>query len=234
MDRKKIEAKLTDYLTKVEAYLALGIPGGRRPDNEARAELRRLEPTVKAILNSLDPTLSFDIEMSAGELHARNAVQRALGLLADRDEWADMLAPDAPSLPADQFHPWVWGAAASLWDAKHFRQAVQAAATALNAHTQNKLNRRDLADTKLMQAIFSSTPKPGQPRLIVDTTGLSGETANSMQTGVLQFAIGCFMAIRNPATHESGPDWDPQVALEYLAALSVLARWVDKAAVDTP
>jgi hypothetical protein len=235
MDMKKVEAKLTEYKAKLEAYLQLGLgPRGLHPDNAQREELRQLEPTIKQILTVLNPKLDFDFEALAGEQDARNAVDRALGILRDREEWAEMLAPDAPSLPADQFHPWIWNAAASLWEAKHYRQAVQAAATALNAHTQNKLNRRDLSDTKLMQAIFSAAPKPGQPCLTVETTGMSGETANGMQTGVLQFAVGCFQAIRNPATHEAGPDWDSQIALEYLAALSVLARWIDKAAVHTP
>ncbi|MET9914263.1 TIGR02391 family protein [Streptomyces sp. NPDC006476] len=44
-------------------------------------------------------------------------------------------------------------------------------------------------------------------------------------------AIGCFTAIRNPAGHPDGPDWPEQRALEYLAALSALARWIDKASI---
>jgi hypothetical protein len=34
---------------------------------------------------------------------------------------------------------------------------------------------------------------------------------------LLQYAVGCFSAIRNPATHEHR-EWDPQVAIECLAA----------------
>ena len=48
----------------------------------------------------------------------------------------------------------------------------------------------------------------------------------SRQRGALQYAVGCFGAIRNRATHEQG-EWDQQAALECLAALSVLARWID-------
>ncbi|WP_349318949.1 TIGR02391 family protein [Mycolicibacterium canariasense] len=39
--------------------------------------------------------------------------------------------------------------------------------------------------------------------------------------------------IRNPFNHEGHMDIDEQRALEYLAALSVLARWVDDAEVET-
>jgi hypothetical protein len=41
-------------------------------------------------------------------------------------------------------------------------------------------------------------------------------------------AAGCFAGIRNPASHEHGDDWSEQKALEYLAALSILARWIDE------
>lgn len=40
------------------------------------------------------------------------------------------------------------------------------------------------------------------------------------------------MAVRNVATHEAEDD-DEQRALEQLAALSVLARWIDEADVVT-
>jgi hypothetical protein len=44
---------------------------------------------------------------------------------------------------------------------------------------------------------------------------------------MLQFSQGCFMAIRNPATH-SMSDTSAQEALEHLAILSTLARWIDQ------
>jgi hypothetical protein len=37
--------------------------------------------------------------------------------------------------------------------------------------------------------------------------------------------------MRNPASHEHGEDWGQQKALEYLASLSVLARWIDECVV---
>jgi Protein of unknown function (Hypoth_ymh) len=85
-------------------------------------------------------------------------------------------------------------------ETSHYRQAVQTAATALNARTQDKLGRRDLSGTKLMQAVFNPSPKPGGAHLVVDTAGLAADTANGMQTGVMNYAV--------------------------------LARWIDKAAVE--
>lgn len=227
--------KLTEYVQLMDQYLAKPTRDGFHPYNAERVVLRRKEATAKEILKCLDPQLAdFTIDSWGGEEAARNAVQRGLGILDDRDDWATKLAPEGPILPADQLHPWVWDAARSLWETSHYRQAVQTTATALNARTQDKLGRRDLSDTKLMQAVFNPTPRAGVAHLVVDTAGLAADTANGMQTGVMNYAAGCFQAIRNPATHEDGLDWDQQVALEYLAALSVLARWIDKATVEMP
>jgi hypothetical protein len=49
----------------------------------------------------------------------------------------------------------------------------------------------------------------------------------------MAFAEGLFAGVRNPLAHESDTDLDEEVALEYLAAISVLARWVDEAVVVT-
>ena len=227
--------RLSDYRTQLDAYLETNRDPytSRRPDNGARAQLRRMEPTVKEILKRLDPELaSFDFEARGGDTAARSAVHRGLGMLADRDEWKANLAPDGPAVPADQFHPWVWQAALTLWDSKHYRQSVHAAATAITAHTQTKLGRTDVADDALMQEAFSTNPpQPGKPRLRCPGDP-NDQTVKSRQRGALQYAVGCYFAIRNSAAHETG-EWDQQIALEHLAALSVLARWIDDWTLDT-
>jgi uncharacterized protein (TIGR02391 family) len=238
MDHAWMQQKLTEFRDLAEKYLrttprpasTLFGPVSKdrpRPDNEDLAELRRREPTVKEILKRLDPELAdFNVDGIGGDKAARDAADRGLGILAERDEWAKKLAPDAPALPADQFHPWVWQAAQTLWDSGHYRHAVQAAATAINDHTQAKLSRRDVADDSLMQEAFSTNaPQVGKPRLRCPGDP-SNPTVQSRQRGALQFAVGCFQAIRNPATHEQG-EWDEQTALECLASFSVLARWID-------
>ena len=47
------------------------------------------------------------------------------------------------------------------------------------------------------------------------------------------FGQGCFTAIRNVLTHEHGTaaELDEADALHYLAAFSILARWIDEATV---
>jgi hypothetical protein len=50
----------------------------------------------------------------------------------------------------------------------------------------------------------------------------------------MALAEGIYAGIRNPFNHEDPgtQDVDVQVALEYLAALSVLARWVDESELE--
>lgn len=190
------------------------------------AELRRREPGVKKVLERLDPKLAeFDLDKQGGDFDALCNAQRGLGILDAMDDWAVHLAPDAPTLPADQFHPWVWDAARTYWDSEHFRAAVDAAATAINAHTQTKIGRRDIFDTDLMNQVFTDKPKAGQAYLQLPGD-LTDQTIKSRNRALRPFAEGCFAGIRNPAAHEHGPDWDQQTALEYLAALSILARWI--------
>jgi len=168
MNREWMEQKLTEYRDLFNAYLRGGrTAGGYLPDDGRRADLRRREPTVKEILKRLDPDLAdFNIESRGGEKQARDAADRGLGILAECDEWEANLAPEGPALSAGQFHPWVWEAARTLWESEHYRLGVQAAATAINAHTQTKLSRRDVSDDKLMQEAFStSPPEPGKKRL---------------------------------------------------------------------
>lgn len=161
-----------------------------------------------------------------------DTVNYALGILATQEETNARLGSAAPMMAADALHPIVWNAAAKLWSDGHYGQAVQRAATFLNAHVQDRLDRHDVSDSVLMQQAFSlSAPEPGKPRLRFP--GKDDDLrVRAMRSGILNFAPGCFMAIRNPATH--GSDERPrQIWLEQLATLSTLARWIDECEVLT-
>src|SRR6185312_11674887 len=137
---------------------------------------------------------------------------------------------NGPTMSASALHAWAWGAARSLWQSGHFREAVRAASVKVNAELQNKLGRRDLSETALFQAALSNDPpKESAPRLrpLGDD---GGKTALSIRRGVMAFAEGCYSALRNPVSHDEG-ELSEEVALEQLAAFSLLARWVDEATV---
>lgn len=138
----------------------------------------------------------------------------------------------APRLLADRFHPWAWGAAQSMWSVGAYDRAVEDALARVNAETRNKVGRRDLGETKLFQLVFSTDPpKPGVPRLRLMADDGS-DTYKSLHRGATALAEGLFALLRNPTAHEVRThEGEEQVALERLAAVSVLARTVDQAQV---
>ena len=184
-------------------------------------------PTVKEIIKRLDPSLVEDASSSSyGYSNATGAVDQALGILRDQDEWKANLAPDAPSLVADQFHPNVWTAASAIWDTGQYRVAVLQGAVALSAHIAAKAG-SSLTERELAAFVFApADPPAGQTRLHFpgDKTH---KTWRSRQDGLHLLAQGAFAGIRNVATHTSD-EWTEQVALENLAVLSVVARWTDE------
>ncbi|MGW3515931.1 TIGR02391 family protein [Streptomyces hydrogenans] len=193
---------------------------------------------VEQILDRVIPTWRTSVPSEDNELvnrwcQHREAAQRADVTLRRDAEIRKHLGDEAPQLSASTMHPWAWEGARALWQSGHFREAVTAAARKVNAETQNKVERRDTGETPLFLNVFSKdSPKPGQPRLRLMADD-GGDTFKSVHRGGAAFAEGCFAAIRNPNSHEDGlPELPEHEALEQLAAISVLARWVDSATVE--
>jgi hypothetical protein len=116
----------------------------------------------------------------------------------------------------------------SYWNTGHYHQAVMQAAIRLNAETQAKLGRIDLSETALFNDAFSlNDPKLDAVRLRL-TPDDGSRTYESLHRGARAFA-----AIRNPGMHTPSDGGEEQLALEPLAAFSLLARWVDQAVVQT-
>lgn len=226
--------KLREFVATIDNYVSTRAPGEYMGDKELYREMTRLEPTAKRILRELDTELiDFQVEMMLGEYTARTAAMKGLGILEDQEEVEANLRPAGPVLAATGLHPWVWDAASTFWDAGHYRQAIEQAARAVTAHTQEKVGRLDIADDDLMTQIFSmNQPAAGAPRLRFPGERET-QTWRSRQRGALTFAQGCYFGIRNPATHEHELDWPEQEALEYLAAFSVLARWISECEVES-
>lgn len=163
---------------------------------------------------------------------AITATDRLIGILEKREDEQRILGPAGPTLAATRLHQWVWHAAANLWDGGHHKQAVNAAAAAVEEQTQLKLDLGNLSGTKLYSEAFRLDTKPGERRLrfkhLTERTadGNLTETWKSAHQGAMNFGQGCVLGIRNLNAHGTG-ELPEQEALEYLAALSVLARWVD-------
>lgn len=103
----------------------------------------------------------------------------------------------------------------------------------INAETQAKVGRRDVSESDLLNQVFSlDPPKSGVPRLRLMVDDRS-KTFQSLHRGARAFADGLFAALRNPVSHDPQDEFEEHIALERLAAFSVLARWVDASQVIT-
>jgi hypothetical protein len=164
----------------------------------------------------------------------REWAARAKAALQRSGELADKLGDDAPDMDAANLHPWAWENGRSYWNTGHYHQAVMQAAIRINAETQAKLARMDVSEVALFNEGFSpDPPKPGVSRLRLMTDDGS-RTYQNLHRGARAFADGLYTAIRNPGMHMPPPSGggEEQLALEQLAAFSLLARWVAQAAVE--
>lgn len=165
-----------------------------------------------------------------------DVAQEAAGALGWAAKEEAIMGFSGPRLAAASLHPWIWEPAARLWDNGHRREAIQAAATALfDQWTPTKLGREH--DTKggkdlMGQAFTTKDPEPGAPRLRIPNYVKGSADWTSVHEGAMHLGQGAAQAIRNVSTHSTDePDEDK--ALEMLATLSLVARMVDEAIVET-
>lgn len=225
--------QLKDFIRATDTQI---VRGGylKYQTEEPESEVVKKAQIVEQILDRVTPKWRSLNVATTFEKWARyhEAAIRAREMLLREDELRTNLGEDAPEISAANLHPWVWNGASSLWQSGHYRSAVEDAAKKVNAETQNKIGRRDVSETKLFQEAFSDdAPKAGKPRLRRMTPDGS-DTYHSVQRGAMALAEGIYAGIRNPFNHDDPKDIDEQVALEYLAVLSVLARWVAEATVE--
>lgn len=222
---------------RLEAYLEIcrlvreAVPVGEywndtasRWNHEAELQLYAVEKIVRIADPSIDMPIRPPNYSMSGE-SGEEKVRRALGALRDRAEVQHRLAPEAPELVADQLHPTVWQAAAPTWDTGVYRVSVEQAALSLATHIKTR-GQSKLTDRRLMQDVFApDLPKPGSTRLHFPGDRLE-ETWKSRQSGLHQLAQGAYAGIRNVAAHDDS-EWAENEAIEYLAVLSVVARWAE-------
>lgn len=210
--------------------------------DEAAATIRGLLPLMRNIAERVHPEIVSDLrEPDYAEVGTdeegnpawpwgavQAAAQTLLGVLENWIVREQILGPVGPALAASGLHEWVWDEAKGRWDDGYYGDAVHAAAEAVSRKTQVKLKRRDKTGAPLFQEAFSlDDPAPGKPRLRLDFVDEEDkETWKSAHRGAMHLGMACSMGVRNPVAHKRA-DPGKQEALEQLAALSVLARWVD-------
>ena len=201
--------------------------------------IHQLVPFIEEIARRVDPD---NVSRLAGRLDALGVwhwitaeaeTARLIGILEQQADYQRILGPRGPTLAAEGLHRWVWHAAVNLWDGENFKQAVSAAAAAVEAQTQLKLDRGDLSGTDLYTQAFKVDKIGTNGRRLrfphieeLTSDGKRNQDWTSAHQGAMSFGQGCAQGIRNLNTHGTG-ELPEHEALEYLASLSVLARWVD-------
>jgi hypothetical protein len=196
-----------------------------------------LLPLVEQIAAAYDERLCARLrDVGGGWPHARAvaACEELIGIIETADRADAIFEPTGPKLSASDLHPWIWNAAVDLWSDGYFREAVQAAATALfDSHTPAKVGgTRDTSGGKdlMSQAFSTKDPEPGISRLRLP--GFNKTTSpkdwTSAHEGAMFMGMGAAQGIRNIVTHNVTP-LPEQEGLEMLATLSLVARLVDRA-----
>lgn len=197
-----------------------------------------LQNLIEEIGRYLDPGGDADRFRKDGDSWsaAHSAAVRLLGTIDQKATRDKIFGPQGPSLAAQGLHPWVWNAATDLWDGGHYREAVLRAGATIEEHTQLKLDRADLTGADLYTQAFSLDP--GRRLRFSHIKELTEDGKRTRQwtsahEGAMYFGRGCTQGIRNLHAHGT-KSLQEQEGLECLAALSVLARWVDAAEVGLP
>jgi uncharacterized protein (TIGR02391 family) len=119
-------------------------------------------------------------------------------------------------------HPRIAAVAADLYRGGNYRHAVLDASVALVNFVKEKSRRHDLDGSGLMSTVFSKNNP------ILAFNGLADQTDEDEQQGMMHLFMGVVLALRNPRAHAL-PDDSPEMALEYIGLISMLAKRLEEA-----
>ena len=202
-----------------------------READTVRRKIRELKPLIQDISKRIKPDSylnTFKVGDSDWITNVKAGAEELIGIINLMTTNKEILGPESPALAVRGLHPWIREAAMNLWDNGHYKQAVENAWNNLVQHTQNKTG-LDSTGKKLYSNLFQCGPNDDNP-LVFSKFKKGTEDWKSAHQGAHLYGMGCALGIRNLTAHTTD-ELNEQKALEYLAALSVLARWVDEATV---
>ena len=120
-----------------------------------------------------------------------------------------------------ELHPEIERAVDNLYRDGHYANAVEDATKALNALVRMRSGVEDKDGSALMEAVFSPKNPVLKFNQVVDQSDIDE------QKGFMMMLSGAVAGLRNPRAHKIIKD-DPEMALEFIAYVSLLAKLVDK------
>lgn len=145
------------------------------------------------------------------------------GLWDKRTEMS--LMPDAQTRVAFQnlsLHSAIAQSSRDTYQTGHYREAVLNASIALVNLVKQKSGQYSQDGSGLMSNVFSAN-KP-----VLAFNELKDQTDKDEQEGLMHLFMGAVLALRNPRAHSLFDD-SPELALDYIAFLSMLAKRLDTA-----
>lgn len=121
-----------------------------------------------------------------------------------------------------ELHPAIERAAGQLFRDGHYANAVEDAVKALNALVRLNSGADDKDGSALMEFVFS----PKAP--VLKFNNLADQSDIDEQKGFMMMFSGAVAGLRNPRAHKLIKD-DPEMALEFIAFISLLAKLADRA-----
>lgn len=220
------QVRFDDWHTQAEALIR-AVYGA---DDPAVDTFRAIIPPVGSLANRYPWEDAADIEArkQRREDHRFEAgVSHLKAALLTLDIGQSPSATDSNTVLRD-LHPTIRDKAAKHCADHEWRTAVSEASTAVENALKNKLSNQDTNMKGLCSQAFSLRPKAGKTYLRLTDFVEDSQAWRNQHEGAMHFGMGCAAAIRNISVHKEG-DTDPKIALESLAALSLLARWIDDA-----
>lgn len=120
-----------------------------------------------------------------------------------------------------ELHPAIAKACSNLYKDGHYSNAVEDAVKALNALVRLNSGVDDKDGSQLMESVFS----PKNP--ILKINALTDQSGIDEQRGFMNLFSGAVSGLRNPRAHKLIKD-DAEMALEFIAFISLLAKFADK------
>ena len=211
--------KFNDWKERGRAALRIGF-------GESDGVVKRYDDVRYGLMISSSSTPPSDWDKAK-----RSGLARAASILnAAAIELTAKVAPLPNTGPVDSFHPWVSGAIVGLWESDP-TVAVREASRAVEIRLKAKIGAKDPTFTELVGMAFSEKePDSSCARLRFDEFTPGTQEWTNAHTGAMRFGQGCAFRIRNLQQH-ADLAVERQEALEMLASLSLLARWIDGASV---
>ncbi len=204
--------------------------GPEWPELESR--IARSVLTIEKIAREVEPGVCEGLLIRNGgyawpHTDQLRSAELLLGVLHDQDELATNLGPQGPKLALSRMHPWIWHAAALLWDDGHHTQAVATAASSIfDIRLPAKLGE---AKGTEVEGMVSKAFGGEHPRLVLPDYVEGTKDWTNAHQGAQNLGLACSKLVRNLRTHSATEEAAEDVLLEELAMLSRFARLVDEA-----